>query len=191
MRIAILGWGSLLWEGGTEFDSWHGDWALDGPALKIEFCRISQTRLGALTLVIDDEHGTPTTVGWCVSKRTKLDDAMCDLRSREGTTLDQIGRIAIPQRANPTTATPANAAIENWAQGKELAAVIWTALGSNFQEKTKQRFSVDAAITHLKSLPPEAKAKAAEYIWRAPRFVNTPLRAAMEVPPWFLESIKS
>jgi hypothetical protein len=26
LRIALLGWGSLLWEGGPDFDRWHGPW---------------------------------------------------------------------------------------------------------------------------------------------------------------------
>jgi len=62
MRIAILGWGSLLWEGGQEFDYWHEPWKPDGPILKIEFSRVSVRRQGSLTLVIDPEHGIPTTV---------------------------------------------------------------------------------------------------------------------------------
>ena len=80
MRIGILGWGSLLWEGGREFDDWHGPWQYDGPNLKIEFSRVSERRLGALTLVIDAEYGSPTTVAWCLSKRETLEDAICDLR---------------------------------------------------------------------------------------------------------------
>jgi hypothetical protein len=24
VKIAILDWGSLLWEGGVDFDTWHG-----------------------------------------------------------------------------------------------------------------------------------------------------------------------
>ena len=52
MKIAILGWGSLLWEGGQEFERWHDAWHNDGPSLKLEFSRVSESRLGALTLVI-------------------------------------------------------------------------------------------------------------------------------------------
>lgn len=57
LRIAILGWGSLLWEGGQEFDTWHGPWQYDGPTLKLEFSRVSKKRLGALTLAeLDQLH---------------------------------------------------------------------------------------------------------------------------------------
>ena len=56
-QIAILGWDSLLWEGGAEFDRWHDEWRLDGPVIKIEFSRVSSSRLNALTPVIDRTNG--------------------------------------------------------------------------------------------------------------------------------------
>jgi len=183
VRIAILGWGSLLWDGGPEFDRWHGPWQYDGPALKLEFSRVSESRLGALTLVIDHEHGTPATVAWCLSKRAGLEDAVCDLRSREGTTLGNIGRATITREAASLNCDPENLIV--WAQAKNLDGVIWSALKSNFQEETKQPFSVDAVVAHLKSLTPEGKVKAAEYVWRAPDFVRTRVRAALQKEPWF------
>src|SRR5262249_52977469 len=45
-QIPILGWGSFLWEGGTDFDDWHDDWRFDGPPLRLEFSRVSTSRLG-------------------------------------------------------------------------------------------------------------------------------------------------
>ena len=79
-RIAILGWGSLLWDGDDHFDRWHDAWKYDGPSLRLEFSRVSSSRLGALTLVIDPQHGSETTVAWCLSKRKDADDAVADLR---------------------------------------------------------------------------------------------------------------
>lgn len=185
MKIAILGWGSLLWEGGAEFDRSHGPWEYDGPTLKLEFSRVSKTRLGALTLVIDEDHGTLTTVAWCLSKRTNLDDAACDLRSRECTTLENIGRAVVALAAESVTPGADGDPILAWAQLKKLDAVVWTALKSNFKEKAKQPFTADAAVSYIKTLKPEGKAKAAEYVWRAPNFVKTPLRSALETEPWF------
>ncbi len=57
-RIAILGWGSLLWDKRPDFDEQHDDWQFDGPVLPLEFCRVSSSRGGVLTLVIDPVHGT-------------------------------------------------------------------------------------------------------------------------------------
>jgi hypothetical protein len=113
-----------------------------------------------------------------------LDDAVCDLRAREGTVIGNIGRIDVSlcrlgdQPENP---------IIVWARLKKLDGVVWTALKSNFEEKRKHLFSVAAAVSYLKTLGPEGKAKAAEYIWRAPMFVKTDLRSALQREPWFSE----
>jgi len=45
MKIAILGRGSLLWDKKPEFEKRHGSWYEDGPLLKLEFSRISDSRL--------------------------------------------------------------------------------------------------------------------------------------------------
>ncbi len=63
--------------------------------------------------------------------------------------------------------------------------VVWTDLGSNFDEICGNSFDIDAALAHIKSLDREAKSGAAEYVWRAPRFVDTPLRRALHAQPWF------
>jgi hypothetical protein len=43
--IAILGWGSLIWDSkhprAPEFDKWHEAWMDNGPRIKLEFSRIS------------------------------------------------------------------------------------------------------------------------------------------------------
>jgi hypothetical protein len=187
MKIAILGWGSLLWEKGGAFDQWHGEWQRGGPFLKLEFSRISRRRLGALTLVIDDEHGTPTVVSWCLSKRKTVDDAICDLRCREETTIDKIGRIVIPGRSGSASGGGTEDALVAWTRSKNLDAVIWTALKSNFRQKQNQSFSLEAALSYLKVLDPQAKSRAAEYVWRAPDFVKTPLRSELQREPWFSE----
>jgi len=188
MRIAMLGWGSLLWEGGREFDSWHEPWQYDGPKLKIEFSRVSSTsRLGALTLVIDAKHGVPTTVAWCLSKREKIEDAIADLRCREGTTNANIGYVSLQQEAVVEGSLGIEDSLVAWARESKLNAVVWTALRSNFESETGQPFSVDAAVAYVKKLSRAGKAKAAEYVWRAPEFVKTPVRSALEQEPWFAE----
>ncbi|TIT04035.1 MAG: hypothetical protein E5W72_01625 [Mesorhizobium sp.] len=86
-RIAILGWGSLIWDKRPEFDEKHAPWEDDGPALKLEFSRISDTRNGALTLVIDTDYGQERIVQYALSTRTNPADAVADLRCREGTVI--------------------------------------------------------------------------------------------------------
>jgi hypothetical protein len=181
-EIAILAWGSLIWEARPEFDEQHGqNWRWDGPTLKVEFSRISTTRQGALTLVIDNKNGVDTTVAWCLSKRQRIEDAICDLRCREGTTVKNIGCV----RHTADSSASQSPIITAWASGKNLDAVIWTALESNFNADGRPDFSVSAAVEHIKRLDPCGKAKAAEYIWRAPAFVKTPLRDALQIEQWF------
>jgi len=187
MKIAILGWGSLLWDQRTEFDEQHEDWQLDGPTLKLEFSRISQTRNNALTLVLDIQNGKPCQVAYAFSKRKNPDDAICDLRCREGTTLENIGFYFANSSRKQSRNDDSLETIKVWTSCKKIDVVIWTDLTSNFQEKSKGRkpFSIESALSHIQSLDDKGKAKAAEYVWRAPEFIDTPLRQALQSEPWF------
>lgn len=183
-QIAILGWGSLLWDGRDDFDRWHDEWRLDGPVVKIEFSRISSSRLDALTLVIDPAYGVDTCVAWCLSRRSTIEDAVADLRCREGTTMKRIGRVVLG--AGPVLEDQPAVGIAAWARQYKLDAVVWTQLASNFESEIGRPFSVDEAVAHVRRLHPTGKAKAAEYVWRAPAFVQTPVRSALQQEPWFL-----
>ena len=77
--------------------------------------------------------------------------------------------------------------IATWAHSQKLDVIVWTALPSNFKEKVRIPFSVGEAIAHLQRLPAQAKVKAAEYIRRAPEFVDTRLRKAVQKEPWFTQ----
>ncbi len=194
MRIAILGWGSLRWEEQTdkarEFNKHRrGDWQSDGPRLKLEFSRVSSSRGGALTLVLDSRNGESCQVAYTCSRRKCPDDAICDLRCRESTTLANIDFYFADgsRNARPRNNEEALTSIKNWATEKRIDVVVWTALESNFEEKStcKSSFSIEAARNHIESLPPAGKAKAAEYIRRAPDFIETPLRRVFQSEPWF------
>ncbi|ESW84839.1 hypothetical protein NKH47_32100 [Mesorhizobium sp. M1060] len=182
-KIAILGWGSLIWDKHLEFDAHHDGWLPGGPVLQLEFSRISESRKGALTLVVDNEHGTACETSYAVSSRKNPDDAVADLRCRESTILSWIGyhfangsRTCSPQV--PETVAP-------WGADKGFDVVVWTGLASNFKKVTHRDFSIPNAMAHLQSLSPEGKAMAATYIWRAPEVVKTNLRTALQLEPWF------
>lgn len=185
MNIAILGWGSLLWDQKPEFDKHHGPWESDGPELMIEFSRVSQTRNGALTLVIDPTNGASCRVAHTKSKRSDPADAICDLQSREGTIKANMGIHFADGSLNQSRNQIVPAAIKAWAKAKNIDVVIWTGLPSNFQNVCGQPFSVERAIAHLRVLDEGAKSGAAEYVWRAPAFVITPLRSALQTELWF------
>jgi hypothetical protein len=76
--------------------------------------------------------------------------------------------------------------ILRWARGASLDVILWTDLPGDFTRISRDKF-VTAAVNHLQRLPAEAKALAAEYVWRAPDFIVTPLRTALQAEPWFTE----
>jgi hypothetical protein len=80
MKIAVLGWGSLIWK--PEGLKTIGSFLNDGPTLPIEFCRTSQD--GRLTLVIDETYGAPCITYHAQSSFDALDSAIENLRLREG-----------------------------------------------------------------------------------------------------------
>ena len=102
-RIALLGWGSLLWDKDDAFDDRHGRWLDDGPSLKLEFSRISEKRRGALTLVIDSEHGMDAQVAWSLSRRDRIGDAAKDLGKREKTGANRIGVYSVTGGSHAAT----------------------------------------------------------------------------------------
>jgi len=187
MKIAILGWGSLLWDHNANFDAQHGQWLLDGPELKLEFSRVSQLRGQALTRVIDPQNGELWRVAYTFSKRKDPEDAICDLRSREATTKKNIGFYFCDGSRHRGRDADSLKTIAAWCKTKRVDVVVWTDLESNFKLKSRcgNDFSIQHALSHIKGLDAEGKAQAAEYVWRAPDFVQTPLRRLLQGHPWF------
>lgn len=184
-QLAILGWGSLLWDDHPEFNRHHGDWKCDGPEIELEFSRVSQRRRGALTLVIDEKNGCRCRVAYTLSNQRDPEDAICDLRSREGTTRANIGYFVADGSGHQASNSRSLEAISAWTKAKRLDVVVWTDLKSNFERVCGTPFSVNAAVAHIQALDTHAKSQAAEYVWRAPKFVDTKLRRALQAQPWF------
>ena len=137
-RIAILGWGSLLWDKDEFFDQWHDEWKKEGPNLPIEFSRISKSRNNALTLVIDLDKGEETPSFYTISKRRSPDDAFSDLRCREKTTNRNIGMINLLDNTSQSRSDHIANKIRDWAVANKFDVVIWTDLISNFEIKEKR-----------------------------------------------------
>lgn len=64
MKIAILGWGSLIWDP-RALRTVGKKWSDGGPTLKIEFSRISSD--DRLTLVIDEANGSEVKTLFIIS----------------------------------------------------------------------------------------------------------------------------
>jgi hypothetical protein len=180
MKIAIIAWGSLVWDPRTL--QIRGDWDNNGPMLNIEFSRVSKD--GRLTLVVDPDNGEEVKTYFAQSKRSDLGDAIADLRDREGTIRKRIGFVdlinSIDSKAEFSDQVDVFSKINDWCRSQSFDAAVWTALPSQFEEQTKQAFSVDNAITYLKGLPKSARENALDYIRNAPKEVVTPVRRKIE-----------
>jgi hypothetical protein len=176
--IAMLGWGSLLWDIRPKFKPFMnqcGSWQRGGPSLPLEFSRISKSRGGALTLVIDPRNGTETVVSYCMSARSRSSDAIEDLRVREGPTRQEwIGSLREPFEQSPYFQ-----AIRTWASSHSFDDVVWTDLPPDFRTP-HQPFSVEAAVAYIEGLDAKSSSMAREYLNRAPDFVKTPVRYALQ-----------
>ncbi len=174
MKVAILGWGSLLWD--PKDLATEGCWQSDGPYLPIEFARISGKNKNKLTLVCM-EGVAPIRSYWIMSSKPRLDEARENLRIREGKRVDvaDIGCIARDGCSWVAPFHQLEKTMREWlALKKELDAVIWTGLGSNFLKETQKSFSVDQGVEWLRELVDQRRAE--EYIRKAPLQTNTLLR---------------
>lgn len=181
MRIAILGWGSLIWDPrNLEIDKTLGQngWFTDGPMLPIEFARISQD--GRLTLVIAQGRDEVKTL-YSISLFEELDHTILDLAIREGCPKSKIGFFVKSSGLFQSKSNIQNY-IESWIKQKdEIEAVIWTDLAMNFKDKIGLELTEENAINYLKYLPNEIKIKAEQYVRRAPTSISTTIRRMIEI----------
>ena len=209
MTFAILGWGSLLWDTdspkGKVFlstlkhkhpnNTWKRTDAIKRPdgglRLNLEFSRVSATRKGALTLVIDPAHCTyddRSPVYYAETHRTSIDEVVNDLASREGTAAANIGVWERRLDSMGTAEFPLNQ-IEAWARETEFVGVVWTNLQCNYDTAIEDPrlvpFAPDTATEYLKSLPHNVQREAVEYICRAPSTIDTALRRYLENDNWY------
>jgi hypothetical protein len=116
MKIAILAWGSLVWDPRELPVS--GKAQKKGPTLPIEFSRVSKDK--RLTLVIDEKNGAPVESLFFESADNDLDQAIAHLKDREETKTDNIGFVdlvsgkvsSVAQAAHPNALD----AIREWAK---------------------------------------------------------------------------
>src|SRR6056297_1420483 len=95
MRIAIVGWGSLLWDLETLAPNVAGGWErAGGPRLPLEFSRVSPKRRGALAVVTDAQAGVPCMTSVIASRRSSVGDALIDLADRERAPRERIGAVS-------------------------------------------------------------------------------------------------
>jgi hypothetical protein len=177
-RVAILGWGSLLWSPGALAN--RRQWRSDGPWLPIEFARTSNLnekngRHPYLSLVVHPDVGLVRTY-WDMSTLDDLSTARLDLQNRESCDIQKIG--CLPREGAAWAGIEGlEGRIQDWLTLKkaEVDAVIWTNLGWKIPDVA--RFTAKDAVDWLRTLRQQGKSGAAEeYMRQAPPQIDTCVR---------------
>lgn len=173
MRIACLGWGSLIWD--------HRDlpiestWHDDGPLIQVEFLR--QSKDGRITLVLD-ESAKPVQSFWTFLRIEDIDSAKKALQKREGIneakTNCLIGSWFVGQAAPRLIDN-----LPEWAAENGVDGVIWTALPPRFNGCSIPP-TQDQVIEYLNGLTGKARENAERYIRKAPSQIATKYRQSIE-----------
>ena len=172
MKIACLGWGSLLWKHGVL--PVVGEWHADGPVLPIEFARESDG--GELATVIC-ESAAEQTSWWAMLSTGDVGEARELLRQREEVDThhpDWIGD------TESDTAYPHRASILEWAAAKGIDAVVWTALPPRCDGVEGRAPDPQTAASYLGRLTGSEREHAEAYVRRVPAAISTRNRAAIE-----------
>lgn len=189
MQIAILGWGSLIWQPkDLKFDVNIG-WKENGPVLPIEFARISKD--GRLTLVITP-NGTDVPTLYSVSSFDSLDLAVLNLKKREGTVKENIGYYdkTKDEFFPPNFPIKEKDNIKNWIQTTDFDAVIWTNLPENWEIRNEEKVVIKTInpndrLEYLQNLKGSESDLAEEYIRNTPKQIATKYRKKiMETLGW-------
>ena len=186
MSIAIIAYGSLIWDEDNLAPHISGGWReRAGPRLPVEFSRISVKRSGALVLTIDEQAGHRVATHVTRSTRDELPAAARDLARRERSPLSAIGMVR--KGLPPVNCRPAiGRIVHDWllAQG-EFDAAIWVNLPANFERRTGRRFDPAAGLAWLRRLSGEQLREAWRYITFAPPASDTPFRRYLRADPWW------
>lgn len=168
MKIACLGWGSLIWKA-AELPV-ASDWFAEGPLLPVEFAREGDS--GELATVLC-EGVAEVQVLWAFLAVDTLEAAREALREREGVPVEQPACIG-SWPSGPQS--PFQQRIAAWAGEQELDAVVWTALPPRSGGLNQRMPSVEEALDYLRKLDLERQAHARDYIRRTPVAIDTEYR---------------
>ena len=175
-RIAVLAWGSLTWD--QRDLRTRSEWFEDGPLLPIEFARISQD--GRLTLVIKPGY-RKVRVFHAESEFSSIQEARENLCSREGTIMSRIGYYDFITGDNSISRAKQTieSSLMDWARNRGYHAVIWTDLGPKFSDVLNKKYSFKEITVYLNSLSGDSWVRAAEYIIRTPKQIDTSYSTAL------------
>lgn len=175
MVIIYLAWGSLYWNPDI-LPINH--WIYSTLELPLEFSRISDKGKGRLTLVIDEKNGVNNKIWYGISTERNVNKAINMLKIREKTSHENIAYINLKNGKKRFNHTPLTIVkkIEQWAISKNIDAVIWTDLKSNWKDIMHSKYTVEKAYKYFENSDLDVKIKILEYVYKAKHLakINTP-----------------
>ncbi|MEM7404134.1 MAG: hypothetical protein AAF458_02525 [Pseudomonadota bacterium] len=191
-RFVVFGYGSLIWDLDDLAPHVELPWEMDtGPALPMEFSRVSPKRKLGLVAVLDADHGDPCPTHAIASVRNSIDAAAEDLKRRErASSVAKIGAVCMRTGLRRSFAAAVAKEVETWCRARNAAGAVWADLAPNFAEVTGHAFSVERACDYLKSLTGENRAEAVRYLHFAPPATDTPLRRRLAQELWWCEAVR-
>lgn len=188
-RIAVIGWGSLIWDLDDLAPKVEGAWMMKaGPVLPFEFSYVSAKRIGALAVCLDPENGDDCPTNAILSRASDIHQAAEDLRLRErAPVIENIGAVCAKTGFARSLLPKVEAAVTEWVEETGAAGAVWTDHDSNYAAHRGEAFSVAAAVAYLKALTGESLAEAVRYIELAPEATDTKLRRALAGDEWWAE----
>jgi hypothetical protein len=186
MRIACIGWGSVVWNPGAL--SIRRGWFEDGPFLPVEFARVSNDK--RVTLVL--QRGAPEVrTLWALMAEADLTKAIENLAVREGVTgKDRLKKIAHWSKGDNYGGECVDVIdrVEDWAKNLGLDAVIWTGLNVKKFCCLYHTDLKNKVLKHIKTLNSSEFLNAATYVRKAPKQIDTNVRRHLEIElGWYPE----
>ena len=174
MKIAIVGWGYLIWDR-RSLDV-APEWLPDGPLLPVEFARFA-TPPRLLPVLVEDAPLQPTF--WTLSQKQSVLAAAADLAVREGVGTHDIGHWSREESMRPPAGF--EAVVARWAESKGLDGAVWRAVEPNLPDRSPGFPSEQQRLEFLRGLVATGQEQdAREYFERMPAQIRTPFQSLVE-----------
>ena len=175
MQIAVIAWGSLLWQPAPLklASGWHPG----GPLLPLEFVRNSEDTAELALAVCESAALCPTY--WAYLDTSDVPSARANLREREKidpARPDWIGTVP----AADVALSPVAARIEAWRIARRIDAVVWTALPARSRGREGRVPGAQEVLDWVASRSGAERAKVEEYVRRTPAHIDTRYRRLIE-----------
>lgn len=170
MRIAIVGWGHLVWDP-RNLDHTR-EWQADGPLLPVEFARFaSGPRL--LPVLVEGAPLQPTL--WTLSRKSSVLAAAADLVIRDQVWTQDVAHWTRAEAMGQDSGV--EAIIGPWVLSRGLDGAVWRAAGPNLPDLSPGIAGDEAKLDYLRELVARGRESLArETFVRTPAQIRTPFR---------------